>query len=177
MIIKHLSKRERILFYITLLFIVGVLFNFLIISPLANLKEKLSFEIIRKEIALKKNMSVISKKKEIQENYNILSNFIKKQGSDEEESANLLKEIETLASKSKISLINIKPKPPKEMEFYKIYSVEIEGEGYLEQLVRFIYNLEQSKQLLKAEKLNISVKSSSSSTLKFSLLVGTLFTD
>lgn len=171
MFFEHLNKREKILFYITVLFSAVVLLHIAVISPLLKKGDMLLRETAKKEVRCRRNFSIISSKQKIQEDFKMYTGIIKKTASDEEETASLLKQIESLAQKSKVSLSSIKPKRVTEVEFYKRYAVEIEGEGSLRQLVRFLYYIQNTDQILKAERLRVNVKSSSSSRLKYSVLI------
>ncbi len=171
MFIDHLNKREKKLFYIVLVFLAIVFSNNFVVTPLKKEIGLVKQEKIKKEIEWKKNNQIIKQKKQIKEEFEKYMAFIKKKGSDEEDVASFLKEIESLAQKSKVSLINIKPQPVKKMEFYKKYTIEIKGEGHIEQFVKFIYYLQKSYQILKVEKIHLNVRNSFSTRVKGSLII------
>jgi Tfp pilus assembly protein PilO len=171
MFIDHLNKREKKLFYIVLVFLAIVFSNNFVVTPLKKEIGLVKQEKIKKEIEWKKNNQIIKQKKQIKEEFEKYMAFIKKKGSDEEDVASFLKEIESLAQKSKVSLINIKPQPVKKMEFYKKYTIEIKGEGHIEQFVKFIYYLQKSYQILKVEKIHFNVRNSFSTRVKGSLII------
>lgn len=82
-----------------------------------------------------------------------------------------MKEVETLANKSTVYLLDMKPGTVKQSATSKEYTVTLNCEGELRRLIEFIYAIETSKKLLKTEKMQISVKSKESDTLKCSLLI------
>jgi len=96
---------------------------------------------------------------------------VQRSGSDEEEVAKILGEIESLARQSKVYLANMKPQSPKEIDFYKEYAVEIDAEGEIVPLTAFLHQLNTSTQLLRVEKLRLSSKKKGDKTLKASMLI------
>ena len=97
--------------------------------------------------------------------------YIQRSGSDEEEVAKILGEIESLARQSTVYLEDMKPLKPKEIDFYKEYAVEIEAEARMQSLVSFLYQLNMSSQLLRVEKLRLNLSKSGSDILKVSMLI------
>jgi Tfp pilus assembly protein PilO len=89
----------------------------------------------------------------------------------EEDTSALLREVETLASKSSVYLADMKPQDPKQEQEFKKYQVNVNGEAAFEKLIEFLYNIENSKKVLKIEKFTLSLKSRQDSTLKFSLTI------
>ena len=55
--------------------------------------------------------------------------------------AKLLEEIENLDAMRVISITDIKPQPPREVNIYKYYSIEVEAEGSMEALMTFFHQL------------------------------------
>ena len=85
--------------------------------------------------------------------------------------AKILGEIEALARKSSVYLVDMKPRKPREVEFYKEYTVEIEAEGYMESLMSFIYQVNTSSQLLRIETLRLNLTKGGSNVLSASMLI------
>ena len=61
--------------------------------------------------------------------------------------------------------------PVKVAALYKKYTIELEAEGEMAQLTSLIYQLQNSPQLLKVEKMQMSAKSGSSGILKSRLVI------
>ena len=85
---------------------------------------------------------------------------LKAKGSDEQELTHILNAIEGYARSSGTSIVSMRPKPSADMGYYKRFIVEIETESDMSSLMKFIFEVKRSPQLLKIEKLNLNSKSS-----------------
>jgi Tfp pilus assembly protein PilO len=54
----------------------------------------------------------------------------------------------------------MRPKPAQDKDYYKRFVVEIETESDMNSLMKFIYDVKESSQLLKVDKLRLNAKSS-----------------
>jgi Tfp pilus assembly protein PilO len=97
--------------------------------------------------------------------------YVERSGSDEEEVAKILGEIESLARQSNVYLVDVKPQAPQKVDFYKEYSVEIEAEGGITDLTTFLHHINMSNQLLRVERLRLNTKEEENKTLKSSMLI------
>ncbi|MCK5082130.1 MAG: hypothetical protein KAR31_04410, partial [Candidatus Omnitrophica bacterium] len=59
----------------------------------------------------------------------------------------------------------------KEIDFYKEYAVEIDAEGDIASLIKFLHQLNTSTQLLRVEKLRLSSNKKGDKTLKASMMI------
>ena len=116
-------------------------------------------------------MRYINQKGIVTSEYQKYEKFVKKSGSDEEEQTKILGEIEELARKTSVSIANMKPLTPRATDFYKTYEVSLEVEGDMESMVNFIYQISQSGQLLRAEKVSLNLKEKDSKMVKGALSV------
>lgn len=158
MFFNRLSNREKIgLYFIGLISVCAVLF-YVIIEPVWKKWQDLNESINLNEQKLLKNLKILSQKDQIVELYNKYASDIKMKGSVEEETAVILSEIENIARSSNTYITDIKPQKVKDMEFYKEYFVELEAEGDIVSLTRFIYGLQSSKQILKVRQLRLNAK-------------------
>jgi len=110
-------------------------------------------------------------KRSITQEYQKYIQYVSKSGSDEEEVAKILGEIETLARQTAINLVDMKPQTTREIDFYKQYLIEVEAEGEMKDLVNFLHQLNISSQLLRAEKLRLSLPKKDSTVIKSSMLI------
>lgn len=171
MFIKHLSKRERKIFYLAILIIVGVLSYITVIEPLWQKWQELNKSISSQEIQLLKNLKILAQRDVIAQLYDKYAENIKMKGSVEEETAVILREIENIARTSNTYITDIKPLRVQDMEFYKEYYVELESEGSISNLARFIYDLQNSKQILKVKYLRLNPKDETAEVLKGYMIV------
>lgn len=171
MIWDKLSRKEKIGLSAAFVFLALAFLDRLLISPVRTKFNALNQQIRISEKQLGGDMRNINQKKFIGEEYEQYLPYIRRSGSDEEEVAKILGEIEALARKSSVYLVDMKPRKPREVEFYKEYTVEIEAEGYMESLMSFIYQLNTSSQLLRVETLRLNLTKGDSNVLSASMLI------
>jgi Tfp pilus assembly protein PilO len=172
MLIQKLSKRERlILIGCIALIATAILYNF-ILEPFVKKWTELSSEARIMKLKFKKSTEILKRRIEITERYEDISSYVGPQaGSDEEEIANLLSEIEKLASSSNVRITDIKPRPAKRLDYYKKYVVEVESEGDIARLTKFIYGVQTSPHLLSIEKFSLSMKGTAHQVLRANMTV------
>ena len=169
--LAKLSKKEKIGLFIGVGFISLALLDRVIIGPVNNKIQQINQEVKTNEKQLSRDLRNLNQEEVITKTYQKYVGYVKKVGSDEEEAAKILSEIEELAGKSAVYLADMKPRSPKQVNFYKEYSIEIEAEGEMVSLVNFLYQLNNSPLLLRAEKLRFSLKSKDSRIVKTSILI------
>jgi Tfp pilus assembly protein PilO len=160
--LAKMSKREKTVFYAATFFISLTVLDRLIISPISDKIRMLDKEIEDKEAAVRKNLRILNYKDRIMADKTKYRGYLHSTKSDEEEMTQVLKEIESLAESSQIYLIDMKPGEVQEMGTSKKYSVNLNCEAQMEQLVTFMYSVEDSKRLLTIEKFQVAPKSKES---------------
>jgi Tfp pilus assembly protein PilO len=114
-------------------------------------------------------------KDEIDKEYAKYEAQLRSRGSDEQEMTYILNGLERIARNARIKIVNIKPKPPQEKEFYRSYLVEIETESDMHSLMKFIFDVKNSPLLLRIDKLSLSSKSSrTGAVIRASMLISKL---
>ncbi len=171
MIWDKLSKKEKIGLSIAFVFLAVAFLDRFLISPVRTKFNALNQQIRTSEKQLGSDMRNINQREFISEEYEQYLPYVRRSGSDEEEVAKILGEIESLARKSSVYLVDMKPRKPREVEFYKEYTVEIEAEGRMESLMSFIYQLNTSSQLLRVETLRLNLTKGDSNVLSASMLI------
>lgn len=171
MFIKHLSRRERYGFYIAILIVTGVLSYIIVIEPLWKKWQELNGSITNRESQLLKNLKILSQRDAIAQLYDKYAENIKMKGSVEEETATILREVENIARLSNTYITDIKPQRVQDMEFYKEYYVELEAEGDISNIAKFIYDLQNSKQILKVRYLRLNPRDDTGDELKGYMIV------
>lgn len=172
--LAHLSKREKIILYAAVLFVSLTLLDRLIISPIYSKMKSLDNEIRERESAIQKNHRIFAQKDRILSETAKYTPYLNNLKYSEEDMTVILKEIENLANKSSIYLIDLKPAGLKEAGLNKKFVVNLECEAQMEQLTDFMYNIENSTKLLRIEKYQISPKSKESSIAKCSMSISKL---
>ena len=172
--LKRLSKREKSILYAAGFFIFLTLSDRMVISPIFSRISTLNNEIQETEATIKRNLQIVAHKDRILSESAKYSDFIKSFQSEEEEITSLLKEVENLASKSSIYLVDMKPRGLKEIGTSLKYLIKLTCEAQMEQIVDFMYNIENSKKLLTIEQYEISPKSKASSVAICSISISKL---
>lgn len=171
MLLKHLSQRERNILFLAVFIILCVVSYILIIEPLRKNWQELNESISSKEMQVLKNQKILAQKDIIAQLYDRYAENIKMKGTVEEETAVILREIENIARTSNTYITDIKPLKVGDREFYKEYFVELETEGDISNLTKFIYDLQNSKQILKVKYLRLNPKSETGDVLKGYMIV------
>lgn len=166
-----LSKKERIGLSLAFSVMAIALMDRVIVSPIRSRFARLNQTIKISEKQLAHDLRNVHQEGQIKEKFEKYVQYVERSGSDEEEVARILGEIESMARQSKVYLVNMKPETPKEIDFYKEYAVEIEAEGEAEALITFLHQLNTSTQLLRVEKLRLNSKKKGDTTLKASMLI------
>ena len=158
MLFKSLSKREKNILYFAIAIIAGSVLYGYAIEPTTRKWHRLKEEILVKEIKLKKDYKMILKHSKITEEFKKRVSAVTRTGSDEKEMAVLLQEIEALTRKSGIDVNALRPRAIQDLELHQRFTVEIDLDATMEQLVNFMYQIQNSDKILKVSKLEINVK-------------------
>ena len=168
---EKLSQKEKLGLSLAFLVLAVAATDRLIVSPIRLKFRRIDQSIKISEKQLAHDLRNVRLQGPITEKFEQYAPYVERSGSDEEEVAKILGEIESLARQSNVYLANVKPLTSKEIEFYIEYAVEIEAEADIERLTRFLYDLNMSNQLLRVEKLRLSSQKKGEKTLKASLLI------
>jgi len=169
--ISRLSKRERTIAYVVIIFISVAAMDRLIISPVFSKMKSLEGAIADKEANIKKSVRIVSQKDRIAVESAKYSSFLTSALSEEEEMVSLLKELEKIANASSVYLLDMKPVNAQNVGSFKKYAVTLNCEAQMEQLIDFMYNIENSKKMLMIEKFQIGPKAKKSSIARCGLTV------
>lgn len=156
--LKLLTKRERLIFYLTLSTICSSLVFNHIFKPLVNKFNFLNQEILTYKIKLAKAFRLLGESEGVKAKYAQVSSMVKEKVSEEELLASILSELENLAKLSGLRITDIRPQSPKALRTHKEFLIEVRQEGQIQAHLRFIYELENSQQLLRIKKLQLNPK-------------------
>lgn len=170
-----ISMREKKLAFTTLALVslsIGYIF---ILEPLSKKYVGLNQEIHTKQIRLAKSERLVKEKDVITRGYKKYSQLLTTSGSEEEEMAVVLSEIEKTGKAAGIYMSDVKPQRVKEMDFYRELLVEIKFQATMQTLAQFIYNLENSGSLLKVKRLQINIKGGGAASIEGNLQISRIF--
>jgi len=168
---NKLSRKEKLGLSIAFIIMGAAFLDRLVISPIRERFELIDRAVKISEKQLGHDLRNVRQKDQIASEFAKYVKYVERSGSDEEEVAKILGEIEVLARQAQVYLVDMKPQTPKEIEFYKEYSVEIEAEGNMADLTVFLHQLNVSSQLLRVEKLRLNSKRQGEAVLKSSMLI------
>jgi len=170
-IISRLSKREKIIFSTAILFVCFALLDRLVINPIVNKMKLYSEDIKKTEFEVIKNTKIIAQKSRIEAEEKKYAIYASKAKSDEEETAALLREIESLASRSSVYLVDLKPAGINKEALIKKFLVNVSCEGEMERLVAFMHLIESSHVIMQIAAFDIGPKSTKSKINRCELLI------
>lgn len=170
-IFSRFQKRERLLFTATVSLIAAVVLYVMVLEPVYSRWTNLSDELDTADSKLLKNLRLLTQKDSLKSEYDKYKDFIHQTASAEEQVAAAMGQIESFAMASGVKIISMKPTATKKFKAYKRFSVELISEGTIKQFLKFIYDMESSKKLLKVERLVLSLKGGQQDVLKGSLII------
>ncbi|MDO8525066.1 MAG: type 4a pilus biogenesis protein PilO [Candidatus Omnitrophota bacterium] len=168
---SNIGKKERAWLFIAAGIAAFAFFDRLIIVPITGTFKKINFQIKTNEARIAQALRSISRKDEIEREYQKYIPYIKSSYSEGEEVAKLLESIELMGRDAGVSINDIKPQLPKNIDFYRYYLIEVEAEGTMDALMNFLYKMSSSKQLFRANRIYISLKDKATSAARASILV------
>ena len=91
---------------------------------------------------------------------------------DKEVFTKFLKEVESIAQESGISILNLAPQNTPEVALgYKKYNADLRAEAKLEQLFNFLDKIDQSTFLIRLDKLSLVPKDEQASALRMETVI------
>lgn len=172
--LKHLSKRERALFIVAAACIVLAIVYRVVMIPVRDHSREMDTRIqsLSRELAILQRMA--SERGEVAAEYRRMATMLPPGASEREEISSMLAQLEQIASRHAVSLLDVKPRKTKEEEWAKTYSVELEIEGDARQLVKFLHELNTVPGAIRVDDLQIRRKDKSQEILRVSLLASKL---
>ncbi len=148
-----------------------VLVDRLVLGPIGGKLASLSAAIGEEEAAIRQSLHVLVQKNRILAEGKEFAGYSVEAKNPEEEMTTLLRELESTAEQSSVSLIYVKPASTKEEKGTRKYLASLECEAQMEQVAGFFHAIESSPRLLKIERFQIVPKSRDSSIARCSLTV------
>jgi len=143
-----------------------------VIYPVFSRIKSVGDEIQSKKLEIKKSIQILSYKDRILAEKAKYASYFKNVNSDDEVMTSTLKEVEGLANRSTLSILDMKPFGIKtEKDNTRRALVAVTCEGQMEQVIEFMYNIENSSTLLSIERFQISPKSKESTVAQCSFII------
>ena len=170
--ISGLSANEKKILTITSLFVVLALFDRLLLGPSLNRGKELDDSIAKEEDVIKQNMRFLGYRERIVKEASTFKDFYTKDVRSEEEiTADFLKKLELMGTQSKVELSKISPAGQQESKEYVKYMATMDCSGKLENITGFVYAINNSKELIKVEKMTLSGNAKNAEVVQASLTV------
>ena len=164
-----LSIREKRILSVCLTAVFFALVYHLVFTAGIKRWSGLKKEILREEIRLRKNLRTIAEGETAGLEYGKYAAYAGMKGSDEEEKALMMRQIEKLAGDAGVYIKQMKQSLQEETKLYKKYAVQLECETDTRKLTKFMYLLQTSVRPLRVEQLRLSALKSSAKAEKTAL--------
>jgi hypothetical protein len=168
---SKLSKRDKASLYASAVILFIVFLDRAIVGPIYSRTLELDKAIVDKQAAIKRDLKVLSQIDSIEKRKAEYRAYSVQETTPEQDTSSLFKEVDALALKSLINVADIKPQDPKKEKGFKKYQVNVACEAPFEKLIEFMYNIENSKKVLKIEKFTIALKSRQDLVLKCTMTI------
>ncbi len=154
--ISGLSVIEKKILSVAAVFVMLALFDRLLIGPSLSRLNDINEKIVKEEAVIKQNMRFLTYRDRIVKEASTFKDYYAKDVRAEEEViGEFLKKIELMATQSQVELSKISPAGQDYQKNYIKYLVTLDCTGKLEDITYFIYAVNNSKDLLKIEKMNV----------------------
>lgn len=169
--LARFSKREKLILYYTIFFVSLMLLDRMIVFPIYSRIQELNKKIREEEEGIKRSLRIAAQKDRISLESARFGSFLSEAKSEEEEMTVLLREAENLAGRTSVYIVDMKPAGVKEIGAFKKYFVNLNCEAQMEQIVNFMYSIENSNKLLTVEKYQMAPKSKESTVVVCSISI------
>jgi len=163
--VSRLSKRERAIFYATVFIVVFFLLDRLVLSPILSKIGELNATIQSQEDAIEQSLLIVTQEERIKGESGQYASYLSTPQAEEKEITAFLKEVENIAKKSSVYLIDIKPAGQNVDGTSTRYFAKLNFEAQMEQVFHFFHSVTNYEQLLKIEGYEISPKSEGASVV------------
>jgi hypothetical protein len=162
-----IKKIQKVLiFLVSGAIFIFLTYRFLSLGLQAKLK-KINLQIKVEEEKLRQGLRIQKDKDKVLEEYKNYSSYFKVGSHDREIVAKFLKEIENITQESGVLVVNLTPEnQPEQIQGYKKFRADLKAEANIEQLYNFLYQIKDSKLLVKLDKISIAPKNEEASVLR-----------
>ena len=170
--ISGLTANEKKILMIAGLFVLLALFDRLLVGPSLGRMKELDDSIAKEEDVIKQNLRFLGYRERIVKDAAAFKEFYTKDVRSEEEiTADFLKKLELMGTQSNVELSKISPIAPEYQKDYVKYFATMDCSGKLENITAFVYAINNSKELVKVEKMTLGGNARSADVVQASLTV------
>ncbi len=167
--LSSLSRRERLLAMAGLLVMAVMALDRGVLGPWLRHTRTIHQEIQRLEAMIRSDRELIRRKPQILGQAQAYQEYLSLDQGAEPDMASLLREIETLGSRSGVSLGQVKPLEGTTEGSPRSFAIEVEYKGSLQEWVHFVYLLQTSRSLFEVERATVARMEEGASQVQGSL--------
>jgi len=154
--ISKLNPLQRKLFFGAAIVLMIVLFERLLLAPSLSRIKQIDASIAKQEETIKENLKFLENKGTVDKEVAVFKDYYTNDVKAEDEViASFLKQVELLGTQSSVQLSKITPAGHDYQKDYLKYFVTVDCSGSFENVTNFVYTVNNSKDLLKVEKMNL----------------------
>jgi hypothetical protein len=170
--ISGLTAKEKKILMIAGVFVLLALFDRLLVGPSLGRAKELDDRIAKEEDVIKQNMRFLGHSDRIIQDAAAFKDFYTKDVRSEEEiTADFLKKLELMGTQSTVDLSKITPAASEYQKDFVKYFVTMDCSGKLENITAFVYAINNSKELVKVEKMTLGGNARNAEVVQASLTV------
>ncbi len=168
---KKLSKRETLIFIITMALVIFFIAYQFVIKPMHEGSVDINDRLRVDQDRLIKARQMVDHKPLVEARYQHLANLIGVAGSDEAQMPVIISKIEAAARETNIHIANIQPQKSAIQKEARFLAVELEIDGQWLDIVRFLYSLQQQPNFYFITELNLEKYSDSTNSLRGRIVI------
>ncbi len=157
-LLNKLTVREQRLALVTVFSVALSVLFFLIVRPLTSEWEELELEIRTKTEHRELLKAILEKEPEVNASFEQYRELLAQQSTDEVVRNELMQDINSISARSDLKAPVIREGSTESYKFYKRYFVDLDIEGAVVNLGRFLANLQESTKLFRVESLSVTRK-------------------
>lgn len=175
---NKLSDAEKKVFYLAVAFVVAALFDLLFLQPVLSRMKHIDEEIGEKRNSIVQDIRYLSYRDRILQERREFERFQTGQNAEEDKIiADFLTTIQAIAADSSVAWTKLNPGGKEQKKGYIEYYAEMECEGKLKDMVKFMYEVDTTDNLLRIVKVNLTAAKASPDSVKANMKVGKLIID
>jgi Tfp pilus assembly protein PilO len=169
--LSKLGAKENFIILLALLVLSEFLFFDFALEPMYTKYKNFykSESELKSKIAT--NIALLQKKEDIRQSHSVLFEKYKVAGFDEEELLKTKEEIERISSETGLKITKIQDIPLKQATEYKQFNFQMECNGKLDHIGKFVFQLSKSSMLLNVVKMKIQPESYKSDKLNLYITI------
>jgi len=173
--LARLNKRERLVFGAAAVAVGLAFVDRLLIAPVADRLRRLDERIAAQTDLIRKNVRIVAEKDRVKAAADAFQVYYAKQGgTQEEQTALLLGEVEEMARAASLYIVDMKPLTAEEGAVSRKVAVDLNCEAQMEQVFSFMHAVATAPRLLFVESVTITPKAKDSTIAKCNMKISHL---